>query len=153
MHFENFNLFISTRTLQSASIEQHGGAICYRYGSQDTTVVVHIATSLISPEQASYNLDSELTGRSFDEVKEETRLVWNRSLLNSPHLPLTPHPLSLPRLPLALCLITSLSSPRCQDLESCRGRGLRTCHRSEHQISHHLLHRTLSSVDVPETPR
>jgi putative alpha-1,2-mannosidase len=98
MHFNNFNLFIATRTLQSASIDQHGGAICYRYGSQETTVVVHIATSLISPEQAAYNLDSELTGRSFDDIKEETRIVWNRSassLSLTSSSPSSPSPLAL----------------------------------------------------------
>ena len=70
LHFKNFNLFISTKTLQSASVEQQKGAICYRYN--------YIATSLISPEQAKYNLESELKDKSFDELKEETRLVWNR---------------------------------------------------------------------------
>lgn len=79
LHFKNFNLFISTKTLQSASVEQqHNGAICYRYNSGESTVIVHIATSLISPEQAKYNLESELKDKSFDELKEETRLVWNR---------------------------------------------------------------------------
>jgi putative alpha-1,2-mannosidase len=78
MHFNNFNLFIATKTLQSASVEQHNGAICYRYKSEETTVIVHIATSLLSPEQAKYNLESEMKDKSFDELKEETRLVWNR---------------------------------------------------------------------------
>lgn len=78
MHFNNFNLYITTKTLQSASIETHDGAICYRYKDEESTVIVYIATSLLSPEQAKYNLESEIKDKTFDELKEETRLLWNR---------------------------------------------------------------------------
>lgn len=83
MHFDNFNLFISTRSTSSSAARVEsvgGGGICYRYNSQEREVIIHIATSLISHQQAKYNLESELDGKTFDEVKEETRLVWNKLL-------------------------------------------------------------------------
>ena len=78
LHFDNFNLHITTKTDKSTSIERKGGVICYRYGNHETTVVVSIATSLISQEQAKFNLESEIGKKSFDEIKEEARIVWNK---------------------------------------------------------------------------
>lgn len=78
LHFDNFHLFITTKTDQSSSVERLGDSICYRYGNQETSVTVSIATSLISQEQAKYNLESEIGKKSFEDIQEETRLVWNK---------------------------------------------------------------------------
>lgn len=78
LHFENFHLFITTKTDKSATIERHGSSICYHYGSKERVVLVSIGTSLISQAQSKYNLESEVGNRPFEEIQEETQLIWNK---------------------------------------------------------------------------
>ena len=43
-------------------------------------VHARIASSFISPEQAQLNLDRELGSRTFEEIRQEGREIWNREL-------------------------------------------------------------------------
>ncbi len=44
------------------------------------TLELNIATSFISIEQARFNLDSEIGGKSFDQVREDAAKIWNAAL-------------------------------------------------------------------------
>lgn len=63
---------------------QNEGA--YSYIDLDPTnpitdvITIRVATSLISAAQASLNLDSELTGKSFDDIEAESKAEWNTLL-------------------------------------------------------------------------
>jgi len=48
--------------------------------STDRTVEMRIATSFISVEQATRNLDLEVTGKTFEQVRDEARSAWNERL-------------------------------------------------------------------------
>mmetsp|Transcript_32077 Transcript_32077/g.75265 ORF Transcript_32077/g.75265 Transcript_32077/m.75265 type:complete len:970 (-) Transcript_32077:14-2923(-) len=57
------------------------GAIrCFNFSPKETTVIVRLATSLISFAQAKLNLAREVGQRSFEEVEIEGKMVW-RSML------------------------------------------------------------------------
>jgi predicted alpha-1,2-mannosidase len=61
-----------------------GGSGVTRYLSFDTSsskvVTMKIATSFISVAQAQHNLELELTGKSFDDVKGDAQKQWDKSL-------------------------------------------------------------------------
>jgi predicted alpha-1,2-mannosidase len=61
-----------------------GGANVTRYLNFDTTtnkvVTMKIATSFISVAQAQHNLELELTGKSFDDVKSAAQSAWDKNL-------------------------------------------------------------------------
>lgn len=59
--------------------ENHTGAIIGFSTRKGEIVHARVASSFISPEQAELNL-KELGGRSFDEVAEAGRQVWNETL-------------------------------------------------------------------------
>ncbi len=48
--------------------------------SSDSHVTLRIATSFLSVDQAARNLDLEVTGRSFDDVRNAARAAWNDRL-------------------------------------------------------------------------
>jgi predicted alpha-1,2-mannosidase len=48
--------------------------------SSDSQVTLRIATSFLSLDQAMKNLDFEVTGRSFDDVRNAARAAWNDRL-------------------------------------------------------------------------
>ncbi|HLT84148.1 MAG TPA: GH92 family glycosyl hydrolase [Phototrophicaceae bacterium] len=48
--------------------------------SEDKTVELRIATSFISQDQATSNLDLEVTGRSFEDVQADVMAAWNERL-------------------------------------------------------------------------
>ena len=58
----------------------HAGAAIGFSTSEDEIIHARVASSFISPEQAELNLENETGGRSFDEIKEQGRKVWNREL-------------------------------------------------------------------------
>jgi predicted alpha-1,2-mannosidase len=67
-----------------ASTSGAGGANVTRYLNFDTSsskvVTMKIATSFISVAQAQHNLELELTGKSFDDVKSDARAAWDKQL-------------------------------------------------------------------------
>jgi len=48
--------------------------------SSDKTVEMRIATSFISVEQATSNMDQEVTGKTFDQVRSAAQELWNERL-------------------------------------------------------------------------
>ncbi|MDX9928461.1 MAG: GH92 family glycosyl hydrolase [Bacteroidales bacterium] len=59
---------------------RHAGAVVgFKTGKGDR-VTVKVASSFISPSQAVANLERETGGKSFDDVMEEGREIWNREL-------------------------------------------------------------------------
>ena len=67
-----------------ASTSGAGGANVTRYLNFDTSttkvVTMKIATSFISVAQAQHNLELELTGKSFDDVKAAAQAAWDKNL-------------------------------------------------------------------------
>jgi predicted alpha-1,2-mannosidase len=58
----------------------HTGAVVRFKTKRGDRVSVKVASSFISHEQARVNLDLEVGSRSFDEVMNEGREIWNREL-------------------------------------------------------------------------
>ena len=69
--------------------ENHVGAIVGFNTKRGEQVLVRVASSFISPEQAMLNL-KELGNNSFDQVAEQGRKTWNETLsrieVNDPNL-------------------------------------------------------------------
>eukprot|EP00418_Pyrodinium_bahamense_P091758 CAMPEP_0179028794 /NCGR_PEP_ID=MMETSP0796-20121207/9724_1 /TAXON_ID=73915 /ORGANISM="Pyrodinium bahamense, Strain pbaha01" /LENGTH=903 /DNA_ID=CAMNT_0020724937 /DNA_START=160 /DNA_END=2868 /DNA_ORIENTATION=- len=63
------------------SISTGSSVTCFEFSPMETEVTVWVGTSLISAEQARVNLEREVRDRRFEDVEEESRLVW-RSLLS-----------------------------------------------------------------------
>ncbi len=59
---------------------QHVGAIVGFKTEKGEKVNVKVASSFISFEQAQRNLDNELAGKSFKDIKEEAEAIWNKEL-------------------------------------------------------------------------
>jgi predicted alpha-1,2-mannosidase len=70
-------------TVTPASAEQYGtrmGAYIGFSTKDNETVEVRIATSFISIEQARKNLEMEITGKGFDDLRLSTRALWQDAL-------------------------------------------------------------------------
>ncbi len=71
-------------TRPSATGDASGGRKDARYASFVTTpgqtVQLQLATSFISLDQAQHNLDLEVSGRRFDDVRREAQAAWNARL-------------------------------------------------------------------------
>jgi predicted alpha-1,2-mannosidase len=98
----NFGMHIRAESDTARNVESHGDISCFSYDTSATTVTVMVATSLISAEQATINLNREIrlmtrqgdgaseasTGdaaktedaRQFDVVAWEARRTWNELL-------------------------------------------------------------------------
>lgn len=59
---------------------QKSGAYLDFDTNQDETVEVRIGTSFISVDQARANIEQEIGDKNFNEVKEETKNIWNERL-------------------------------------------------------------------------
>ena len=59
---------------------QKSGAYLSFNTEQDETVEIRIGTSFISVDQARANIEQEIGDKEFNEVKEETKNVWNDRL-------------------------------------------------------------------------
>lgn len=68
----------------SSAGQAPGGRGLTKYASFDTagnkTVTLRLATSLISLDQAAKNLAMEIGGRSFEDIREKARSIWNERL-------------------------------------------------------------------------
>ncbi len=58
----------------------HAGAAIGFKTKKDEVIHARVASSFISPEQAERNLVTELGSRSFDQVKQEAKEIWNNEL-------------------------------------------------------------------------
>ncbi|HEV2472633.1 MAG TPA: glycoside hydrolase domain-containing protein, partial [Chthonomonadales bacterium] len=58
----------------------HIGFVAEEAGTGGEQVEVRVGLSYISTEQAQKNLQREMAGRSFEQVKEQTRTLWNKTL-------------------------------------------------------------------------
>jgi predicted alpha-1,2-mannosidase len=58
----------------------HVGAVVGFKTRCGEAVTVKVASSFISPEQAEINLSREIGSRSFEEVREEGKKIWNQQL-------------------------------------------------------------------------
>ena len=58
----------------------HIGLVAEESGAVGGQVEVRVGLSYISSEQARRNLQREMAGRSFEQIKEQTRTLWNRTL-------------------------------------------------------------------------
>jgi predicted alpha-1,2-mannosidase len=58
----------------------HIGFVAEESSEGEEQVEVRVGLSYISTEQAQKNLTREMSGRSFDQVKEQTRQLWNKAL-------------------------------------------------------------------------
>lgn len=59
---------------------QHVGAIVGFKTEKGEKVNVKVASSFISPEQAQRNLNNELAGKSFLEIRDDAEAIWNEEL-------------------------------------------------------------------------
>ena len=58
----------------------HAGAVVGFKTHSGEAVHVRVASSFISPVQAALNLSREIGDRSFEEIKEEGKMIWNKEL-------------------------------------------------------------------------
>lgn len=58
----------------------HIGFVTEEAGTVGEQVEVRVGLSYISTEQARRNLQRELAGRSFEQIKQQTRTLWNKTL-------------------------------------------------------------------------
>jgi predicted alpha-1,2-mannosidase len=69
------------RPMTASGMLPAGNRVSTGYAKFDAgTVTMRIATSLIGIDQAKHNLDLEVAGRSFDQVKQSARALWDRKL-------------------------------------------------------------------------
>ncbi|HOM39300.1 MAG TPA: GH92 family glycosyl hydrolase [Bacteroidales bacterium] len=59
---------------------EHSGALVRFKTKRGDKINVRVASSFISAEQAMLNLEREIGGKDFEQVKEECRSEWNRQL-------------------------------------------------------------------------
>ena len=59
---------------------QKSGAYLSFNTEQDETVEIRIGTSFVSVDQARANIEQEIGDKEFNEVKEETKNIWNDRL-------------------------------------------------------------------------
>lgn len=80
--FEFAGTFSDT-TLNAKALEQkanHVGTVLHFKTQKGEQVQVKVASSFISPEQAEYNLQHEVGGKTFTQVKAEGKNIWNKEL-------------------------------------------------------------------------
>ncbi len=58
----------------------HAGAVVEFKGLDKKVIEIEVASSFISYDQAWLNLDREIGGASFDQIKERNKEVWNKQL-------------------------------------------------------------------------
>ncbi|RYY71072.1 MAG: glycoside hydrolase family 92 protein [Chitinophagaceae bacterium] len=86
IHFDKPFTFSKTwrdKTLVNDSLEinaEHAGAIIGFSTRKKEQVSIRIASSFISFEQAEINLQKELSNKSFDAIKQESKNAWNKQL-------------------------------------------------------------------------
>lgn len=81
MLFDNFGLHIYAMSVGAATTEMKSRTACFKFKNSATSAEIRIATSLISQDQAQSNLNQEMTVKvPFEELKDETRAVWNKFL-------------------------------------------------------------------------
>ncbi|HTN35609.1 MAG TPA: GH92 family glycosyl hydrolase, partial [Arachidicoccus sp.] len=68
---------VTTEGIDMVSGEKKGIYVKFKKG---TKLDVKVASSYISPEQASRNLAKELSGKTFDQVRASARQIWNKEL-------------------------------------------------------------------------
>ncbi len=74
--YEDYKLSDDKTTAQG----QKSGAYVHFDTSESNTVEVRIGTSFYSVDQARANIEQELGDKSFDQVKESTKQIWNDKL-------------------------------------------------------------------------
>jgi len=64
-----------------ASVSTHSPTMhCFEFSPRETHVTVWIGTSLLGADHAEANLAAQARGRSFDDVAQESKRVWNEHL-------------------------------------------------------------------------
>ena len=77
-----YNATVADQTISKGKLESstdHAGAIIGFRTNKGEKVHAKVASSFISPEQAELNL-KELDNRSFDQIKEDGKNLWNKTL-------------------------------------------------------------------------
>ncbi len=70
-------------TVKPGTLKQEGdhtGAVIGFKTKRGDVINVKVASSFISPEQALLNLEKETGNKSFDDIKESARDIWNKEL-------------------------------------------------------------------------
>lgn len=79
MIISNFAMHIRAESSSATSIESMGDLMCFRYKDDASVVIVRMATSLISQQQASINLNREIpVSKGFGDIAEEGRTAWHK---------------------------------------------------------------------------
>jgi putative alpha-1,2-mannosidase len=74
-----FGLHMRAESKEASRLESYADMLCFAYSNDATVVHVHLATSLISPEQAKVSLDAEVPiTAKFDDVAARAQRVWHR---------------------------------------------------------------------------
>jgi len=79
MFVSNFALYVKAISIEANEIVAQEDLMCFHYPVEATSVVIRIATSLISMNQVDTNMEREVPlSKSFDDTLLETKNVWNR---------------------------------------------------------------------------
>jgi len=80
--FDFFSTWVDGELSPGIRVQEgdHAGAVIGFNTERGEVVTARVASSFISPEQALLNLERETGSRSFDEIKEAGRNIWNREL-------------------------------------------------------------------------
>jgi predicted alpha-1,2-mannosidase len=80
--FDFFSTWVDGELFPGVRVQEgdHAGVVIGFRTERGEIVTARVASSFISPEQALLNLERETGSRSFDEIKEAGRNIWNREL-------------------------------------------------------------------------
>ena len=80
--FDFFSTWVDGELSPGIRVQEgdHAGAVIGFRTERGEVVTARVASSFISPEQALLNLERETGSRSFDEIMEAGRNIWNRDL-------------------------------------------------------------------------
>ncbi|MCU0379119.1 MAG: GH92 family glycosyl hydrolase [Bacteroidales bacterium] len=80
--FDFFSTWVDGELYPGSIVQEgdHTGAVIGFRTRRGEVVTARVASSFISPEQAMINLERETGSRTFDEVMEAGRSIWNREL-------------------------------------------------------------------------
>jgi len=76
-----FSMFILVESKEATDVDSHNDMTCLRFRNDAGSVIVRMATSFISHDQAKLNMRREVKNdKSFDQVSKESKTVWRNIL-------------------------------------------------------------------------
>lgn len=78
-NFKNYFVIDFSKPIRSYKVFDKGLIVTFSTGNKEV-VTARVASSFISSEQAQLNLEREINSKSFSQLREEGRSIWNKHL-------------------------------------------------------------------------